>query len=62
MLISRKRLLNLFRAESLADASFEACMEYVRNGYRLHAAAAYSLYQDDLKQCVVAAKKIMCEN
>ena len=61
MLVSRKWLIALFRAESMAESSFETCMEYVRNGCKVHAAGAYALYQEDIKACLYAAKKIMCE-
>jgi len=58
MTVSRKWLLALFRAESMANYDFESCMEYIRNSYLVHAAGAYAFYQEGMKAVRYAVKKI----
>lgn len=61
MSISRKWLLSLFRAESLADHLYHESKVYALKGLAVQAVAQFENFRDAKRACVFAARKIMCE-
>lgn len=61
MSISKKWILNLFRAESMAHAFLHDSKIHAVHDMPVYAQAQFENFRDAKRACVYAARKIMCE-